>query len=145
MKNAQLLSTFLVLAAMVAAQCSSSYTAERLPTQHLRFGSGGGFSGEVVTWTLLHNGQLFRHSRLDNTTIEWKQHSRRQGRVLFREAEALQLLDRPPFLYPGNMYRFLEWTDGARVQRITWGSREHPVDSAIEALHERLMALTRER
>lgn len=146
MKNTSL--PFVILfagAAFIAQQCATSYTPERLPAQYLRFGSGGGFSGELTTWTLLPNGQLFKSVGLDGPRVEWKQHARREGRKAFQEAEALRLLDRSPFSHPGNVYRFVEWTDGERKQRITWGSREHAVDSAVEALYGRLTALTREQ
>lgn len=143
MKKALLFSVLLFVAAFFVQQCTTRYTADQLPAQYLRFGSGGGFSGELTTWTLLPNGQLFKSVGLDGPMVEWKQHARREGRKAFQEAETLRLLDRSPFSHPGNVYRFVEWADGERKQRITWGSREHAVDSAVEALYGRLTALTR--
>ncbi len=127
---------------IVTAQCASKYTLEHLPTKHLRFGFGGGITGETTTWTLLSNGQLFKTTGLRNETLEWKKHSRRKARQLFQEAEALTLLERPTFSQPGNLYRFVEWTEGERSQRITWGSRDHPVDGAVEGLYVKLIELT---
>lgn len=146
MKNTSfLLAILLAWVAFLSQQCTTSYTPERLPARYLRFGVGGGFSGEVTTWTLLPNGQLFKSVGLDGPMVEWTGHARREGRKAFREVEALRLADRPPFSHPGNRYSFVEWIEGERRQRITWGSREHAVNSAVEALHGRLMALTRAR
>ncbi len=146
MKNTSLPPVILfAVVVFLAQQCATPYTPERLPAQYLCFGAGGGFSGEVTTWTLLPNGQIFKSVGLDGPMMEWKGHVRREGRKAFREAEALRLADRPPFSHPGNRYSFVEWIEGERRQRITWGSREHAVDSAVEALHRRLMALTRTR
>lgn len=142
MKNVSFLMFSWLLLATV--QCTAPYTPDRFPAHRLRFGSGGGFSGEVITWTLLPNGQLFRNSRLKDTTIEWTAHARREGRRLFQEAQTLELWKKPPFSHPGNVYRFIEWKDDQRTHRITWGAREYPVDSTIETLYLRLMALTRE-
>lgn len=77
--------------------------------------------------------------------LAWKEHARRKGQKVFRAAEALRLTDRPPFSHPGNRYSLVAWVEGERRQRITWGSREHAVDSVVEALRRRLMALTRAR
>ncbi|MCS7037690.1 MAG: hypothetical protein RMJ33_13930 [Saprospiraceae bacterium] len=145
MKNILHLLLFSACALLAAVQCSTRHTPDRLPAQQLRFGSGGGFSGEVTTWTLLSNGQLFITRGLKGDMVEWKQHARREGRKLFLEAEALKLLEKPAFSHPGNVYRFIEWTNGERTQRFTWGSREHAVDSVVEAFYGRLMALTRDQ
>lgn len=133
----------LAILSVAIAYCSPKQTLDRLPSKYLRFGSGGGVVGETTTWTLFPNGQLFRTRTLQPDTLEWQQHSRRTARRLFQEAEAMSLLDRPPFEHPGNRYYFVEWTEGERSQRITWGRLEHPVDSTIEALYQRLVALTR--
>ncbi len=131
-----------VLLWLLSGHCTSKYSPDNLPAQQVRFGTGGGIVGRETTWILLTNGQLFKLKASE--TSAGGSAVRRQGRRLFREAKALLSTPRPLFSHPGNVYWFVEWRDGAREQRITWGHPDHPADTAIVQLHQRLMALTRE-
>jgi hypothetical protein len=124
--------------------CSSPYAPERLPTRYVRFGHGGGITGEVKTWMLLSNGQMFKATSRQSEPVGCCAGARRQGRRLFREVEAMKLCEKPLFEHPGNVYRFVEWIEEGRSCRTTWGSPSHPIDSALEGLHRRLMDLVRE-
>lgn len=135
----------LLCAAILFGQCKHTrYTADNLPDDWLRFGSGGGFTGVETTYTLLENGQLFQANSQGKGTTELPPCKRRDANKLFESAEKLGLLQLD-FQHPGNTYQFMEFQDDGQSRRIAWGDREHPVDEKIKALYDQLIALTANR
>lgn len=138
-------SAAMLCAALLSSQCKHpKYTAETLPDDRLAFGHGGGFTGVGTTFTLLENGQLFKSSSKAPETMELPGAKRKIAKKLFETAESLGLLQ-TEFMYPGNMYAFIEFQDDGQKRRVAWGDREHPVDPKIKDFYDQLMQLVREK
>lgn len=131
----------LLFSAALFSQCKHpKYSADSLPGEALRFGSGGGFTGVETTYVLLENGQLFQATSRPAKTEELSACKRKEAKKMFETAESIGLLD-VKFMHPGNMYSFLEFEDDGRQCRVTWGDGEHTVDPKIKDLYDQLMKL----
>ncbi|MBK9338149.1 MAG: hypothetical protein IPM98_17025 [Lewinellaceae bacterium] len=132
----------LISVSALSNQCKHpKYTADNLPDEHLRFGNGGGFTGVETTFTLLENGQLFKSTSAMPQAVALKNCNRKTADNLLDTAEDLGLL-KLDFDHPGNIYKFIEFTDDGQTRRITWGDPAHPVDEKIKGLYEQLVQLT---
>lgn len=134
-------SAALLCAALLSGQCKHpKYTAQTLPEDRLSFGQGGGFTGVETTYTLLENGQLFTFTSASPDARELPSARRKTAHQLFETAEDLGLLQ-TDFMYPGNLYSFIEFQDDGQKRRLAWGDPAHPVDPKIKAFYEQLIQL----
>lgn len=135
--------TLFALALLAAAQffaCKSAkHTADKLPAEQIRWGSGGGFTGKETSFALLENGQVFQFKTLDGSTTERASIKAKTARGLFSTAKDLALRD-VRHEHPGNMYFFLELRDGAGTHRITW-SDAMPVEQKAKDFYMVLQQL----
>jgi len=116
---------------------SQQYTLEELPETQLIFGSGGGVTGEVSTYTLLENGQVFYTNSFTKEKKEMKSLKKKETSLCYEKMQALQLATMD-FDHPGNMYYFLEEVNGDERHRVTWGSADHEISEACKVLYEEL-------
>lgn len=118
------------------------YTADNLPTQQLRFGNGGGFTGKETVFVLLENGQIFSKS-LDGALTEVAKVKSKKAKEQFDTATKLGL-NMLNFQHPGNMYYFLEVpaADG-KTNRVTWGDNNAPIPTEIKDFYQQLMGLVK--
>ena len=115
------------------------FTAENLPPQQLRWGTGGGFVGKETVYTLLNNGQVFKRG-LNSPLAETAKTKKKTATAIYKTAAALEL-SKLEFDHAGNIYSFLEWQDGDMVHRVSWGDPAFPVDAGIKTLYDQLNGL----
>ncbi|MES2734131.1 MAG: hypothetical protein V4714_20455 [Bacteroidota bacterium] len=129
------------LAIVFLSACQAQkYTPSDFQGKQLTFGSGGGFTGQVIQYTLLENGQLFQSHGLTKEVKELKGVSRTKSEQLFGQAEKLDLA-KLDFNHPGNLYHFIHIKRGNTIQKVTWGSIQDKVPSEVEALYQELKAV----
>jgi len=116
---------------------SQRYTLNDLPDTQLIFGSGGGITGEINTYTLLENGQLFYNNSLSKESKEIESLSKKEAAVCFQKMKGLQL-SQMNFNHPGNMYYFLEEVKGDERHSVIWGSNEHNISEECKAFYKEL-------
>lgn len=117
---------YLLLIALCGAslmQCAQkTYQAPDFPEQQLQFGSAGGFTGEVRTYYLLPNGQLFVHSSMDERYRELGQIDAKLAKGYFEQAANLAW-EKSANQPPSNMNFFLRFLDGAgTTQSVEWAA-----------------------
>lgn len=136
-----LISLTLIAAASLFTFCKHQpkFTADNLPPQQLRWGSGGGVVGKETTYTLLNNGQIFKKGLKEPNTEAAKTKSKTAAEI-FKAAAALDIA-KLEFNHPYNLYSFLEWQDGDVVQRIVWGDPAFPVGEGVKEVFDRLNGL----
>ncbi|CAA9260623.1 MAG: hypothetical protein AVDCRST_MAG56-2516 [uncultured Cytophagales bacterium] len=117
---------------------------EGVPAGHaLTFGSGGGFTGAVTTYTLHPDGQLYRTKTFNATTgPELIGKLDRELTAGFFKKAADLLGRTPAFHHPDNQYYFVKLGAGEAQPSITWGSPEHPAPAGVEAFYQELMQHT---
>lgn len=134
MKPILLLSLFLVSFFSCKSQL---YTIDDLPETQLIFGRGGGISGEVTTYTVLENGQVFYHNSFTKENAEIKSLTKKEATSCFQKMDTLQLSEMN-FDHPGNVYYFLEEVHGEEKHRVTWGSNDHEIPEKCKTFYKEL-------
>lgn len=134
MKHSLLL--LLVLMGLSSA-CQTSKPLDSYKGEKVIFGSGGGFTGLVTTYTLLADGRLFKQNSMGDTALtEVLRMPKATAKALMKEKASLPTSH---FQQPGNMYSFLEWTQENETHRVTWGAPQGTPPAEVVALYRSLM------
>jgi uncharacterized protein YjiK len=136
-KRMKCLSAFVWAVLLLSACHAQKYTPSNFQGQQLTFGSGGGFTGQVIQYTLLENGQLFQTNSQTKEAKELKPVSRTKSKQLFAKVEKLDVA-KLDFNHPGNMYYFIQTKRGDILQKITWGSPQDKAPDGVETLYQEL-------
>ncbi len=111
------------------------------PEKVLTFGSGGGFTGAVTTYTLHGDGQLHRAKTFADKPELIAKLDRKLTAGFFKKAE--DLFSRTgTFTHPGNQYFFVKLGPDAAQQSATWGAADYPAPAGLEAFYQELMQHT---
>ena len=115
---------FSLISTFVFTQCAS--TRDVLPSQHsgkmIEFGSGGGFSGAVSSYTLLDNGTLFQNEAFQDTSTLIKKLDKNLTLQIFTNYQVLSLSDMI-INDPGNLYKFVTFIDGDSKHKLVWSGK----------------------
>lgn len=134
----RLLSVLCLLLAIITVACKTKkYTKNTLPVQQLIFGSGGGFTGEVQTYILLNNGQLFYISSLTKDTTEQISIKAQEARKLFKQVSSINLKVNG-FRHPGNMYYFIRERKRDTTYSASWGSASFTPPATVTDFYKSL-------
>jgi hypothetical protein len=138
-KTLPIFALIMILLGANACKHQPKFTADTLPAQQMRWGSGGGFAGKENVYTLLQNGQIFQRDAQGNL-VERKKTKAKKAAAIYKTARELKLADLD-FNYPGNVYSFLEWQDGDAIRRIVWGDPKIPANRDVKAVFDQMNAL----
>jgi hypothetical protein len=127
-----------LIALLFLNACSCQREITRTGVDSIKYGTGGGFTGAVVSYSLSANGQLNKTE--SNQTDEVKIVEARRVLALF--GQAAQLKDYT-FNEPGNMYSFVEIQAQGQSQYISWSIGSDKIDSRATELFGQLMDLTK--
>lgn len=129
--------TFLIIAILTFVSCDSNKIASDI--QAIRFGSGGGFTGEIKKYQLSPKGEL---STISNQgKIFYKKIYITSVRDIMTSAEAIKSLE----LYePENMYRFIEIDyKKSSSNKLVWGLGHKNLPAQVDSLYNSLIALVK--
>ncbi len=102
--------------------------------EEIQFGSGGGFTGEVKTYTLTADSKLLEKEK------ELKKIDSKKTLDLFNQAKELRDYN---FNEPENMYSFIEIKTNEKTNRIVWGFGSTTVDKKVTELYNELISITK--
>jgi len=120
------------------SSCKSQlFSIEDLPEKQLIIGRGGGISGEVSTYTLLENGQVFYNNSLTKENAEIKSINKKEATSFFQKMDSLKLSEMN-FEHPGDMYYFLEEVNGEERYRVIWGSNDYDAPKGCKDFYTKL-------
>lgn len=108
----------------------------------LVFGQSGGVTGKTTEFSLVVNGELYRHETVSRERVLLKKLKLDDSRPFFAEAEALHLMDLD-FNKPFNINYYIIYKKGVRENRINWGDSRLPPPGEVQSLYDKLLALTR--
>jgi len=142
-----LLAGYLMVACRTAkkeAPATGDVPTGDVPTGHtLTFGSGGGFTGAVTSYTLHPDGRLYRTKTFKVTEgPELIGKLDREMTAGFLGKAADLLARTPAFHHPDNQYFFVKLGTGEAQPSITWGAPGHPAPAGVEAFYQELMQHT---
>lgn len=113
--------------------CGSGKNLNNTSVIEINFGNGGGFTGEVKTYTLKISGELLENN------IEINQLSKKQVNNLFKSAENLKDYK---FREPNNTYSFIEIKLKDSSNYIVWNIGTKNINEDVLKLYNNLMSLT---
>ncbi len=124
--------------------CKTYDSPDNYPERQIVFGSGGGFTGKVQSYTLLENGQLFHHNGISNTTKELEKIDKTKAKDLFNKLSKADI-ENTKYDDPGNMYYFVKSKKGTKEHSVTWGGQKGKTPEACNQLYKELMSIINER
>ncbi len=127
-----------LLALLLFNACTYQRAIKQTGVQSISYGSGGGFTGAVVSYSLSLDGQLSKTE--NNSTMPVKVIGTKNVKALFEEAAGLKDYT---FNEPGNMYSFITIKTDTQSRYISWGMGSDRIDSRVTELYGQLMALTK--
>lgn len=132
----------LLLVCTVFIQCKSKdyLTPYEYEGRTISFGSGGGFTGKVLGYTLMDNGQIFEGTNLEGNVTARKKISKEKVTQCFSNYDQLGL-GKLSIESPGNMYKYVTMKDGELTHKLTWGSHDAGESKELRVFHANLMSL----
>ncbi|WP_345269912.1 FAD-binding oxidoreductase [Nibrella viscosa] len=104
-------------------------------------GSGGGFTGESVSYYLLDNGTLFAKRSTDSTFRSLGKQTSANTQRTFRLLETGCKIKSTQFDHPGNRYYFVSWKKGKQEHAVKWGDPQHTVPASYNQFYKSFIAL----
>ena len=128
---------FLLFIMAIFISACSTYRIEKTGFSALEFGSEGGFTGHVTSYTLNPDGTLWFHKPIGNDSVIVKKLSKRTVCKIYTKAQKLGV-DTVFFKHPGNYSSFLIITKHNISNRIVWGVNGNPVPVEIQSFYDEL-------
>lgn len=126
-----------LLALLTLNACSCQRPITQTGIQSISFGSGGGFTGAVVSYSLSGDGQLSKTESGNTTPI--KTIDAKRVSALFEKAADLKGYT---FNEPDNIYSFVRIGMEGQEQLISWSPSTNTIDPRVTDLYGQLTALT---
>ncbi len=143
----QTLFYLIALIICAATACAPKYSAIKLPSEQIIFGSGGGFVGIETSFLLLDNGQLFKKIGQDSVWAAIKSANKKIAKQYFIEGRNLFTSVKDTINDPSNTYSFLELRDkqtGENPRRFVWSRTKSPSHKSADIFYRALNLLVQE-
>lgn len=123
------LNVVIILLSVVCTACTTIGIMENNRVETVSFGSGGGVTGEIITYTLNRDGNIYRNGSF------MKRVPKKEVNRLFGKIKAIS-----DYRYniPHNMYNFLEINTKGKKNEIVWGILDKKIDSRVTAIYSEL-------
>lgn len=114
--------------------CGTGKMAVKTGIDEIRFGGGGGFTGQIETYTLRADCKLLKKEK------ELKKIDTKKTLMLFNQASELKEYK---FNKPDNMYSFIEIKSKGNINRIVWPYGSTTIDKKVIELYNNLTGTTK--
>ncbi|MEM6319156.1 MAG: hypothetical protein AAF960_15890 [Bacteroidota bacterium] len=118
------------------------YTPTNLPAEQIHFGEGGGFTGAVIEFCLLENGQLMRKKDFLAKFAPFKKVKKKVAKECFQMGHEIPF-ETMELNNPGDRYYFIQWKTDAIDKRITWGRPNTDIPKSVATFYQQLKSLTK--
>lgn len=125
---------YLLFILSIFISCSTHKAIIKTNIQEIKFGSGGGFTGKEITYTLNSNGKLTEGGK------DLKQIDLKTTLLLFKEAKKNKTYT---FSEPQNMYSFIVIQSKDSINRIVWGLGSKKINKDITDFYNHLISVTK--
>jgi hypothetical protein len=128
----------LVICSLLSCK-AKKLAAEKMPTNRIEFGHGGGFTGAVTTYVLLDNGRIYLDNPDKKEYNPLRKISKNDATELYQECEKVMTLKTDS---PGNLYYFVTLKkDSINSKRLIYGDPSIAPPAELEALYKKLVGL----
>ncbi|NND31550.1 MAG: hypothetical protein HKN76_03095 [Saprospiraceae bacterium] len=118
---------FIALLVMISCKTTLKHTPLNYPGVQMVTGSGGGMTGQVISYHLFENGTVFKSTGVVEKSYE---HLGKISAVataqIFANYRTLDM-ENINFKHPGNLYYFVERKQGDDSDKIIWGDSDYTV------------------
>lgn len=121
---------FLVILIIVISACNTSKAVKETSINQIKFGSGGGVTGEVNGFTLNDDGKLLNKNQTQIAKVK-----KAELVELFHEGKSLLSYE---LNSPQNMYYFIEIYGLNDTNRLIWGLESRSIDEKVQKLYQKL-------
>ena len=129
------LNIIIILLSVVCTACTTIGIMENNRVEEVSFGSGGGFTGEIIKYTLNRDGNIYRNGSFI------KRVSKKEVNRLFGK---LKTISDYHYNISDNMYNFIEINMKSKKNEIVWGVVDKNIDSRVISIYSALKIILEE-
>ena len=129
------LNIIIILLSVVCTACTTIGIMENNRVEEVSFGSGGGFTGEIIKYTLNRDGNIYRNGSFIKR-VPQKEVNRLFGK--------LKTISDYHYNISDNMYNFIEINKKSKKNEIVWGVVDKNIDSRVISIYSALKIILEE-
>jgi len=130
----------LVFVTFIQCKTKDYVTPYNYEGRSLSFGNGGGFTGKVLDFTLMDNGQVFKGVNKEGVVDMIKKVKKDKVNQIFNTYDLLALGEMSVD-DPGNMYYYISMNDNGKIKKLTWGGANANESKELRVFHANLMGI----
>ena len=133
-----------IIMTFIVVGCSSQNGLAKYGNTEIVFGSGGGYSGQVIEYRINTDRMLSSTNSLTKETKTIGKLSKKVTKHLYDELNRLKL---PLIDYnkPGNMSHFVKQSKGNKESKVVWGDISEDIPKDVKAYYNLLMSIVKEK
>ena len=129
------LNIIIILLSVVCTACTAIGMKQNTKVEEVSFGSGGGFTGEIIKYTLNRDGNIYRNGSFI------KRVPKKEVNRLFGK---LKTISDYHYNISDNMYNFIEINMKSKKNEIVWGVVDKNIDSRVISIYSALKIILEE-
>ena len=129
------LNIVIILLSVVCTACTTIGIMENNRVETVSFGSGGGVTGEIITYTLNRDGNIYRNGSF------MKRVPKKEVNRLFGK---LKTISDYHYNISDNMCNFIEINIKSKKNEIVWGVVDKNIDSRVISIYSALKIIIEE-
>lgn len=143
MKTTLQLLSIIAFSVLLFTNCKTTgpISPQKYEGKQIEFGSGGGFSGAIKSFTLLDDGTLFENIAFKDSSVVLLKVEKNLSDQIFANYEILKLAELS-VNEPGNTYKFLNFRDDVTEQKLVWSGNS--VDKNLTLFYNILKSIKTE-
>jgi hypothetical protein len=132
---------FSLLTTVTFAQCSTSKSLPEIEkSNHIKFGTGGGFAGIENGFYLFDNGMIVKQAGFSDSLTLVNQIDLNTCNQIFNNYEMLEL-SKIDINDPGNMYKFVKYVKEGTEHKLVWSGKSS--ENNLNLFYKNLQDLTK--
>ena len=133
---------YLFLVGIALTSCNITGKIESTGIQSLSFGTGGGFTNEIKSYTLLPDGALWLYNSLSKDSTLIKKVSKSKVNNFYSEALDLGL-DTLHYSKPGNTYYFITINRKGVSNKTEWSAGQAGLPDGVLLIYNNLKEISK--
>ena len=126
---------------ILIVSCRTTKNADKIAEKSIGFGSGGGFTGQVIEYVIDGNGIFLKNDKLKSEISVLPNLKPSETRKLFKQLQTMQF-DTIHFNHPGNMYYYIRLTESNNTHEVIWGDPNHSPPGKVLQFYQLLISKT---
>jgi hypothetical protein len=134
---------YLLVIVFLFPTCKTSKQAAKTDYVVIHFGSGGGVTNDVTTYSLYPDGKIWMSKSFSNDSSLVKEILHEHVKKLYIKVEESGV-DTMQYQNPGNLYYFIHIRKHSGKNKIVWGDDNPPPTKEVEELYQDLLKIVKQ-